>query len=246
MTESSFHDTLTEQRKYAIRERYMRITDTVGEKCAKLGIPHPLICAASKTMPAEDINYAASLGLKCIGENRVQEFLSKEEMLSPSLEKHFIGRLQRNKVKYLIGKVSLIHSVDSAALAAEIGKRAAAVGYTQDILLEINIGREPGKGGIMPEKLPELMDEISGFSGVRMCGLMTIAPIFEKKDDYRKFFAETYQILLDTAVKKMHNISVPFLSMGMSGNYDIALEYGANIIRPGSALFGERNYGASV
>ncbi len=246
MTESSFREMLTEERKNAIRERYMRITDTVGEKCAKLGIAPPLICAASKTMPAEDINYAASLGLKCIGENRVQEFLGKEAMLSPSLEKHFIGRLQRNKVRYLIGRVSLIHSVDSAALAAEIGKRAAASGYTQDILLEINIGREPEKGGVMPERLPELMDEISCFSGVRICGLMTIAPICEKKDDYRKFFAETYQILLDTAAKKMHNISVPFLSMGMSGNYDIALEYGANIIRPGSALFGERNYGVSV
>ena len=136
MTESSFREMLTEERKNAIRERYMRITDTVGEKCAKLGIAPPLICAASKTMPAEDINYAASLGLKCIGENRVQEFLGKEAMLSPSLEKHFIGRLQRNKVRYLIGRVSLIHSVDSAALAAEIGKRAAASGYTQDILLQ--------------------------------------------------------------------------------------------------------------
>lgn len=246
MTESNFHDTLTEERKKEIRERYMRVADTVGEKCAKLGIDLPLICAASKTVSAQDINYAASLGLKCIGENRVQEFLGKEDMLSPALDRHFIGRLQRNKVKYLTGRVSLIHSVDSAALAAEIGKRALAAGYTQDILLEINIGREPEKGGIMPERLSELMDEISDFRGIRICGLMTIAPICEKKDDYRKFFAETYQILLDTAAKKMHNISVPFLSMGMSGNYDIALEYGANIIRPGSALFGKRNYGVSV
>ena len=116
MTESSFREMLTEERKNAIRERYMRITDTVGEKCAKLGIAPPLICAASKTMPAEDINYAASLGLKCIGENRVQEFLGKEAMLSPSLEKHFRGNMPENSPAHIGGlhaqpAFSLIHSL---------------------------------------------------------------------------------------------------------------------------------------
>ncbi len=226
-----------------VRDNYLRVVYNVNNTCERLGIKYPVkISAATKTVPPSVINYAASLGLDCIGENRVQEFLDKESFLDGSIERHFIGTLQRNKVKYIIGKVSLIQSVDSVPLALEISKRAESSGYVQDILAEINIGRESGKGGFLPENLENSLDMMSEFHGIRLCGIMTIAPYCDKKDDYRKFFAETYQILLDIAAKKMHNIEVPLLSMGMSDNYEIAIEYGANIIRPGTAIFGKRHY----
>ncbi|MEE0835802.1 MAG: YggS family pyridoxal phosphate-dependent enzyme [Clostridia bacterium] len=226
-----------------VRENYLRLVYNVNNTRERLGIKYPVkISAATKTVPPSVINYAASLGLNCIGENRVQEFLDKEGYLDGSLERHFIGTLQRNKVKYITGKVSLIQSVDSVPLALEISKRAESTGNVQDILAEINIGRENGKGGFLPENLADSLDLISEFHGIRLCGVMTIAPHCSKKDDYRKFFAETYQILLDIAAKKMHNIEVPLLSMGMSDNYEIAIEYGANIIRPGTAIFGKRHY----
>lgn len=226
-----------------VRDNYLRVVDNVNNTCERLGVKYPVkISAATKTVPPSVINYAASLGLKCIGENRVQEFLDKEIHLDESIERHFIGTLQRNKVKYIAGKVSLIQSVDSVPLALEISRRAEAGGFVQDILAEINIGRESGKGGFLPENLENSLDMMSEFHGIRLCGIMTIAPHCSKKDDYRKFFAETYQILLDIAAKKMHNIEVPLLSMGMSDNYEIAIEYGANIIRPGMAIFGKRHY----
>lgn len=224
-----------------VRDNYMRVLERIEEARVRSGRRDEVkIVAATKTVPAEVVNYAASLGLSCVGENRVQEFLEKEPLLDPSLERHFIGTLQRNKVKYLIGRTALIHSVDSEALASEIGKRALKKGYVQDILLEVNIGREAGKGGIMPELFEEMYDRISEIEGIRTCGIMTIAPKCDKKDGYRKFFAEIYQISLDIKAKKGHNIDGVCLSMGMSDNFDLAVEYGANIVRPGTAIFGRR------
>ena len=233
----------TEEYLACVRENYFDVCERVERVCASLGRTDGVkIVAASKTVPAEAVNYAASLGVRAFGENRVQEFCDKEPLLSPQLERHFIGSLQRNKVKYLIGRTSLIHSVDSVALAEEISKRAKRAGYVQDILVELNIGREESKSGVMPEALDGFFDRIADFDGINPLGLMTIAPKCYEKDDYRIFFAETYQILLDINAKKMHNRCVPLLSMGMSDRFELALEYGANIIRPGSAIFGKRNY----
>ncbi len=234
MTERSLTDA-------QLRENYLRIMDRVETVCARNHIRYPIkVCAATKTVPAETVNRAAQMGLRCMGENRVQELMEKYDALDTSIEKHFIGHLQSNKVKYLVGRVSMIQSLDSLHAASELQRLCAAADTEMRVLVEINIGREPDKGGVLPENIPAFLDELDAFDRVKLCGAMTICPICEKKDEYRKFFAETYQIFIDFFRKKLHNIDDPCLSMGMSDNYDIALEYGANIIRPGKALFGVR------
>ncbi|MCD7788441.1 MAG: YggS family pyridoxal phosphate-dependent enzyme, partial [Firmicutes bacterium] len=154
----------------------------------------------------------------------------------------FIGALQKNKVKYLIGRVSMIESVDSFESALEIGKRAARAGQKMDVLLEVNIGREPNKSGILPERFEEEISKILEIEGIVVKGVMTMAPKCEKKGDYQKYFAETRRIFLDIAAKKMHNIIDPVLSMGMSDSYVEAAREGATVVRVGRALFGERKY----
>lgn len=201
----------------------------------------PTLIAATKTVPVEVINYAAdNLGLTDIGENRVQEFLDKYDAYSPKLKLHFIGTLQKNKVKYIVDKVAMIHSVDSVGLAEEISKRSLAIGKRMDILLEVNIGREASKGGFMPEELDDALDKIADLDGVFVRGLMTMAPKCEKSADYLKYFEETYRISVDILTKKQHNIIEPVLSMGMSDSYREAAAVGATAVRVGSALFGKR------
>ncbi len=203
----------------------------------------PLLIAATKTVPVELINYAADeLGLTDAGENRVQELLEKYDRYSPKLRLHFIGSLQKNKVKYIVDKVAMIHSVDSVALAEEISKRSLAIGRRMDILLEVNIGREEAKGGFMPEEVGDAFDKIAPLEGVFVRGLMTMAPKCEKKEDYLKYFEETSRILVDILTKKQHNIIEPVLSMGMSESYREAAKVGATAVRVGSALFGRRPY----
>lgn len=202
----------------------------------------PTLIAATKTVPAEVINYAArELGLSEIGENRVQELLSKYDLLDKSLKLHFIGTLQKNKVKYIVDKVSMIHSVDSVSLAEEIGKRSMAIGKTMDILLEVNIGREHAKGGFLPEEVELAAAKIADIPGVSLRGLMTMAPKCDKKEDYLKYFEETYLIFVDFLSKNKHNIIEPVLSMGMSDSYREAASVGATAVRIGSALFGARS-----
>ncbi len=201
----------------------------------------PTLIAATKTVPVEVINYAAdNLGLTDIGENRVQELLDKYDSYSPKLKLHFIGTLQKNKVKYIVDKVSMIHSVDSVPLAREISKRSLAIGKRMDILLEVNIGREKSKSGFMPDEIEDALNEIARLDGISVRGLMTMAPKCEKSADYLKYFEETYHILVDILTKKQHNIIEPVLSMGMSDSYREAAAVGATAVRVGSALFGKR------
>ena len=214
------------QRRNTLRNLWQKLSGTPD-------FPVKLVLAALYLMGAAYV---------CVKQAAWRTLAGNIPLLSPLLERHFIGSLQSNKVKYLIGKTALIHSVDSVSLAAEISRRAERAGYVQDILVELNIGREESKGGIMPEELEDFFDRISDLKGINPRGLMTIAPKCSEKTDYRTFFAETYQILLDINAKKMHNRCVPLLSMGMSDSFDVALEYGANIIRPGSAIFGKRLY----
>ena len=199
--------------------------------------------AATKTVDAPTINHAISLGLRYIGENRVQELLSKYEdydLDHASLQ--FIGHLQTNKVRQIVGKVDLIQSVDSVKLAREISRCSIKQNISTDILLEVNIGREENKSGVLPEALPELLDEIKDIPAIKVRGLMAIPPICENAQENCKFFDNMRHIFHDIGSKNIDNISMEVLSMGMSDDYAEAIRCGANMIRVGSALFGKRNY----
>ncbi len=208
------------------------------------------LLAVTKTVPVEIINYAIDeLGITAIGENRVQELLEKYDKLhhpnGGKLEIHLIGTLQTNKVKYIIDKVDMIESLDSLKLAAEIDKQAKKHALTMDVLVEVNIGREEQKGGVMPEELDAFIDGLARFSNIRIRGLMTIAPKCDEKSEYLKFFEKTYQYFIDISQKKRHNIDKDcfnVISMGMSGSYTEAIISGSNEIRLGSTIFGARNY----
>ena len=220
---------------------------TVRERIAKNsreGQSVTLLCA-TKTVPVEVINYAIdTLGVTCIGENRVQELLEKYDALhKDGISIHFIGRLQTNKVKYIIDKVSLIHSVDSLRLAKEIDRQAEKHGIVMDILIEINIGREESKGGILPEEIDAFLAEITSFSHIRVKGLMVIPPAEASKEETFEYFTQTYQFFVDFCEKKVHNnINTYILSMGMSDSYADAVRAGSNLVRIGSAIFGKRSY----
>ncbi len=203
------------------------------------------VLAATKTVSADVINYAIDhLGLTLIGENRVQELLQKYDALHKDhLEIHFIGRLQMNKVKYIVDKVDMIESVDSLKLAEEISRRSLKIGRVMDVLIEVNIGREESKGGILPEDLDGFVDEIQGLAGIRFAGIMVIPPKIGENESSEKYFLESFQIFLDIQKKKHHNIIKPFvLSMGMSDSYEDAIRCGSDEVRLGSALFGHRVY----
>ncbi len=201
------------------------------------------ILLATKTVAPEDIRFAAdTLGYKLIGENRVPELLSQYDALTGHCDMHLIGHLQTNKVKNVVGKVSLIESVDSDRLAKEIDRIAAARGIVQDVLVEINIGREEAKGGVMPEAADEFFASLGEYRSIRPVGIMTMAPRCDDKSDYHKYFSKTYKIFLDISQKYLYNIIEPVLSMGMSESYEEAVAEGATEVRLGSAVFGARSY----
>lgn len=196
------------------------------------------ILLATKYASAEEINYAHSRGINKIGENRVQSLLEKYDKLDrDGLDIHFIGSLQRNKVKYIIDKVSMIESLDSIELAREIEKQAAKHGKVMDCLIEVNIGDEEAKGGISKNDVLSFADSLCEFPHIRLCGLMTMAPKCENFDEYRKYFEESYHIFIDICEKKLHNVNRCILSMGMSESFEAALMEGANLIRVGRAAF---------
>lgn len=203
------------------------------------------LLAATKTVPAECINYAIRhLGLRDIGENRVQELLSKyEDLCKEHLRIHFIGRLQTNKVKYIIDKVCLIHSLDSVGLATEIEKQAAKHHKQMDVLIELNLAGEASKGGIPVEKLDSLLDFVKGCPHIRVCGIMVIPPATGEEEVLRGYFSrakEEFDRLCDSGV--FSNTEHPILSMGMSDSYETAIKCGSTLVRIGSALFGKRDY----
>ena len=196
------------------------------------------LLAAVKYTDTEHINYLHSLGVNDIGENRVQQLLEHWEALDrKNLRVHFIGTLQKNKVKYIIDKVSMIHSLDSLSLAQEIEKQAAKHGIVMDVLVEINSGMEENKSGILPDEAAAFCESLGQFSHLNLRGFMTMAPKCEKNEEYRKYFCKTSQLCLDIWQKTLHNIDRPILSMGMSDSFEIAIEEGADIVRVGRALF---------
>lgn len=197
--------------------------------------------AATKTVDADSVNYAISCGISFIGENRVQELLSKYDALIP-VHKHFIGHLQTNKVKDIIDKVEMIESVDSLKLAEEISKQALKKNITMDVLLEINIGGEESKSGFAPEEAEEAVRRVSLLEGLRVKGLMAIPPFESEPEESRKYFQKMYKLFIDIQDKKIDNSNICVLSMGMSDDFDIAVEEGATLVRVGSSLFGKRIY----
>ena len=199
-----------------------------------------LLVAAAKSATAEQLTYAHThLGLTDIGENRVQQLLEHWEAVPRSLRFHFIGSLQTNKVKYIIDKVTMIHSLDSDRLAAEIERQAAKRDLTMDVLVEINSGREPNKTGIWPEEAAEFCQNLGAYPHLRLRGFMTMAPKCEKNEEFCRFFAETYDLALDIWQKKLDNIDKPVLSMGMSESFATAIASGATMVRVGRRLFAQ-------
>lgn len=227
-----------------IKENFDKVRSLISEASAKSpnGKP-PILLAATKTVPVEVINYAAEhFGLTDIGENRVQELMEKYDSLDPRLRVHFIGNLQKNKVKYLIGRTVLIHSVDNTALAAEISRRSLAAGIVTDVLVEVNIAEEASKSGVSPNEALAFAESLSQFEGIRVRGFMTMAPAGSSEEEYHKYFKKTYRIFIDFSAKKSDNIIEPVLSMGMSDSFIAATEEGSTIVRIGTALFGKRRY----
>lgn len=244
MTENSSVELSIEQRKAIFNENFTDIKNRISVAAIKSGRKPEdiLFLAATKTIDVEVINYAISCGLSAIGENKVQEFLVKNDLLTGRAERHFIGHLQSNKAKDIVGKVSLIHSVHSVKLARVIGDLSVKKGITSDILLEVNIGKEESKSGFYADEIIVKLEEISKIKGIFVRGLMTIPPICDNKSKNRAYFKEMYNLFLDIQSKKIDNSSMEFLSMGMSDDFETAIEEGANIIRIGTALFGKRNY----
>ncbi len=229
----------------AFDENYARVKEEIAQAARRAGrAPEEItLLAATKTVPAETINYAIGRGLTCLGENRVQELLDKYEALDKeNCDLQFIGRLQTNKVKYLIGKVSCVQSVDSVRLAVEISRQSERAGLVTGVLVQVNIGKEAQKGGVLPEALLEFIDQIREFPGIRVDGLMTVPPICDKKSVLSAYFLAMHKYYVDIAAKKIDNVNMRSLSMGMSSDFPLAIECGATMVRVGSSLFGARQY----
>jgi pyridoxal phosphate enzyme (YggS family) len=203
----------------------------------------PRLLLATKTRSPEEIDYAISLGIDLIGENRVQELCNKyDKIQKENVEIHFIGALQTNKVKFIIDKVSMIHSLDRYSLALEIDKQARKIGKVMNVLVEINIGNEPSKSGILPNEAEEFLKSISKLKNIRVCGLMAIPPVMKNISTQKQYFQKIMDLYIDISAKKIDNIGMTVLSIGMSSDYDLAIENGSTLVRIGTAAFGERNY----
>ena len=229
-----------------IREniREIRARIDAAAKAAGRDPQEILLCAATKMNDAERVKEAVAGGVDCCGENRVQELQDKlPKGAYTGKPVHFIGHLQTNKVNKVVGSVDLIQSVDREALLLAIDKEARKKGIVQDILLEVNIGAEESKSGYTPEEAAAVAAQMSDFPGVRLCGLMAIPPVSQKKGDNRKYFAEMANLFVDIGRKKYDNVNMVCLSMGMSDDYEDAIAEGSTMIRVGTAIFGARNYG---
>ncbi len=197
------------------------------------------LLAAIKYADADEINYLHTVaGVNTVGENRVQQLIERYDILNrENLSIHFIGSLQTNKVKYIVDKVDLIHSLDSEKLAYEINKQCAKIGKVMDVLCEINCGREENKTGIMPEDAEAFCLGLSKYENIKLKGFMTMAPAGSNFEEYRKYFSETVKLVLDIWHKKLYNIEKPIISMGMSGSFEAAIAEGSTIVRIGRSLF---------
>ncbi len=218
------------------------VRDAIGRAAARSGRDpeEVLLLPVTKTLGADVVEQAWQLGIRQVGENKVQEILSKKEAMGEKMQFHMIGHLQRNKVHQVLDKVCLIHSVDSVRLAEEIDREAEKKGLTARILLELNVAREESKYGILEEDLDAVLQNLARFQHIRVEGLMTVAPFVENPEENRKIFRRMREIFIDIRQKKVNNIDMQILSMGMTNDYEIAVEEGATIVRVGTGLFGHR------
>ena len=200
------------------------------------------LIAVSKTKPVSDIEEVLTTGILDYGENKVQELSDKYEVLPKNIRWHMIGHLQRNKVKYLIGKVVLIHSVDSLRLAEQIEHEAAKADIVMPVLIEVNVAEEESKFGTTSEAVMQLVEAVSKMPHIRIRGLMTIAPFTDNPEDNRIYFRKLKQLSVDIKSKNIDNVDMDELSMGMTGDYEVAIEEGATMVRVGTGIFGKRNY----
>ncbi len=221
-----------------VSENLKRVQYNIAEAKAKYRNENDdvRLMAVTKTVPYEIVNSVIEQGVDLLGENRVQEYLDKKDHYDKNAEVHFIGHLQTNKVKYIVDSVKCIHSVDSLKLAAEIERLAEKNGIVMNVLTEVNIGGEESKSGISTDMLDELVYGISEMKNIKLCGLMTIPPVGNSEF----YFEKMQRIFEDLKAKKVDNVSMDILSMGMSADYVEAIKYGSNIVRVGSAIFGAR------
>ncbi len=229
-----------------IRENLQRIEEKIQNACAAAGRRREevTLMAVTKTVTPDKINAALDMGITCIGENRVQEFLEKRDALHlDGVQAHLIGHLQTNKVRRIVGQVDMIQSIDSERLAAAVSDAALKTERgAVDVLVEVNIGGEESKSGVPAEQLDELLHTIAGFEGIRVRGLMAIPPILHTESEKRAIFSQMRQLFIDIRGKKVDNITMEILSLGMSMDYVEAIREGSTLVRIGSAIFGARDY----
>jgi PLP dependent protein len=228
-----------------IGDNVKRVREEINEAAAKSGrSPGDItLIAAAKMNSAERVREAIDAGVDAVGENKVQELLEKNETGAyRGTALHFIGHLQSNKVRQIVGLCDMIQSVDTAALLGQISERAIAFGIKQDILIEVNIGREPNKSGVLSEALPNILEQAAICPGICVRGLMAIPPIIGNLSKFTNYFDEMYNLFVDIRAKEYDNICMNFLSMGMSDSFIEAIRAGANMVRVGSAIFGDRQY----
>ena len=227
-----------------IKENIQIVQNKINDACQKAGRSSndALLVAVSKTKPVSMLQEAYDCGIRDFGENKVQEILDKYDKLPSDIRWHMIGHLQRNKVKYIIDKVSLIHSVDSLRLAEEISKEASKHNLIMPILVELNVAEEESKFGLSLSECEKMIYAISLLPNIQIRGLMTVAPFVENAEDNRQYFKSMKQLSVDIMKKNIDNVCMDILSMGMTGDYEVAVEEGSNIVRVGTGIFGERNY----
>ena len=227
-----------------IETNYKQVLENIHSACEKVGRDpsEVTLIAVSKTKPVEMLKEAYDAGARYFGENKVQEIQDKYDKLPEDIHWHMIGHLQRNKVKYIVDKAAMIHSVDSLRLAQTIEQEAAKHDVQVPILLEVNVAEEDSKFGLKMDEVLPLIEAIAEFPHIRVCGLMTIAPYVENAEENRMFFRQLKKLSVDIASKNINNISMSVLSMGMTGDYMVAVQEGATMVRVGTGIFGEREY----
>ncbi len=227
-----------------VTENLLAVEENIQRACQRAGRDRKevTLIAVSKTKPVEMIQEAMKSHITTFGENKVQELLEKQKIITQPLDWHLIGHLQRNKVKQIVGRVTRIHSVDSLRLAKQIQNEFEKSGETAHILVEVNMAKEESKFGLMPEETEDVLREIAAFPNIRVHGLMTIAPYVENPEEDRIHFRNLHKLLVDINHKNIDNINMDELSMGMTGDYEVAIEEGATYIRVGTGIFGNRIY----
>lgn len=227
-----------------VKENLKEVEEKITAACERAGRDRNevTLIAVSKTKPMEMIEEAYSAGKRDFGENKAQEMKEKHDALPDDIKWHFIGHLQTNKVKYVVGRATLIHSVDSLHLAEAIEKESEKKNLVSDILIEVNVACEESKFGLKTDEVEKLVRDVAKLPHLRVKGLMTIAPFVENAEENRNIFRELKALSVDIAAKNIDNISMDILSMGMTGDYEMAVEEGATLVRVGTGIFGERNY----